>query len=173
MGILHTPLHLYPRIWNFFVELEPVLKQDPIVKIRLLAAVLAAAAATAADAAPSCKSLTVTSLAFGNYDVYSAAPTDSAGTIGYSCPPPTVPFVTIDAGLAFGSGTRRMARAGGGDFLAYEVYTDAARSLVWGAVPVPVPAGNGITVPYYARVFALQDVSVGSYSDTLIVTFNF
>ena len=36
-----------------------------------------------------------------------------------------------------------------------------------------VPTGNGVSVPYYARAFALQDVSMGSYSDTLIVTFNF
>lgn len=143
------------------------------MKIRLAAAALAVAAATAADAAPSCKNLTVSALAFGNYDVYNAAPTDSAGTIGYSCPPPTVPFVSIDAGLAFGNGTRRMTRAGGGQWLAYEVYFDAARTAVWGATPIAVPAGNALTVPYYARAFALQDVSVGAYSDTLIVTFNF
>ena len=45
--------------------------------------------------------------------------------------------------------------------------------MVWAATPIAVPAGNGVTVPFYARAFALQDVSVGSYSDTLIVTFNF
>lgn len=143
------------------------------MKLCLAAAALAVAAATAADAAPSCKSLTVSTLAFGNYDVYNAAPTDSAGTIGYSCPPPTVPFVSIDAGLAFGNGTRRMTLASGGEWLAYEVYFDAARTVVWGATPIAVPAGNALTVPYYARAFALQDVSVGAYSDTLIVTFNF
>jgi spore coat protein U-like protein len=140
---------------------------------RLLLAAAVAAAATAAEAAPSCKSLTVTALAFGNYNVYAAAPLDSAGTIGYSCPPPTVPFVSIDAGLAFGNGTRRMTRSGGGEWLAYEIFVDAARSVVWSSTPVGVPAGNVVTVPFYARAFALQDVSVGSYSDTLIVTFNF
>ncbi|MGZ6124013.1 MAG: Csu type fimbrial protein [Myxococcales bacterium] len=137
------------------------------------AAVIALTAAGAAEAAPSCKSISVTTLAFGNYDVYSAAPTDSAGTITYSCPPPTVPFVTIDAGLAFGNGTRRMTLAAGGDWLAYEVYADAARSVIWSSTPIGVPAGNGVSVPYYARAFAQQDVSVGIYSDTLIVTFNF
>ena len=50
---------------------------------------------------------------------------------------------------------------------------DAARSVVWSSTPVAVPAGNGVSVPFYARAFALQDVSVGSYTDTLIVTFNF
>ena len=130
-------------------------------------------AASAAQAAPSCKNLSVTALAFGNYDVYSAAPTDSSGTISYSCPPPALPTVTIDAGLAFGGGTRRMTATAGGDFLAYEVYVDAARTVVWSSTPISVPQGNNQTVPYYARAFAQQDISVGGYSDTLVVTFNF
>jgi spore coat protein U-like protein len=134
---------------------------------------LAAAAATSAQAAPTCKSISVTPLAFGNYDVYNAVPTDSAGTITYSCPPPTVPTVTIDAGLAFANGRRRMTRAPATDWLSYDIFVDAARTVGWGSTPVSVPAGNALTVPYYARVFAQQDVSVGSYSDTLVVTFNF
>ena len=137
------------------------------------AAVSLLAAASAARAAPSCKNITVTALAFGNYDVYAATPTDSAGTITYNCPPPTAPFISIDAGLAFGNGTRRMTLAAATDWLAYEIYFDAARTVVWSSTPIAVPAGNGVTVPYYARAFAQQDVSVGAYSDTLVVTFNF
>jgi spore coat protein U-like protein len=81
--------------------------------------------------------------------------------------------VTIDAGLAFGNGTRRMTLGAGADFLAYEVYVDSARTIVWSSTPVSVPAGNGATVPFFGRVFAQQDVSVGAYTDTLTVTFNF
>jgi spore coat protein U-like protein len=143
---------------------------------RLLAAAVisvAAVAAAPAQAAPSCKSLSVTAVVFGNYDVYNATPTDSAGTISYSCPPPTTPTVSIDNGLAFAGGRRRMALAAGTDWLGYDIFVDAARSTVWGATPVSVPAGNSATVPYYARIYALQDSAIGSYSDTLIVTFNF
>ena len=141
---------------------------------RLLAAAIAVCAALPASAAPSCKNITVTALAFGNYDVYAAAPTDSAGTISYSCPPPLVPLVTIDTGLAFGNGTRRMTLGAGLDFLAYEVYSDAARTQVWSStVPVTLPAGNASTYQFYARAFAQQDVSVGAYTDTLVITFNF
>jgi spore coat protein U-like protein len=144
------------------------------VKRRLAAAAaLAAAVTSSAQAAPSCKSISVTALAFGNYDVYNATPTDSAGTITYSCPPPTTPTVTIDAGLAFASGTRRMTLSTGTDWLSYDVFVDASRTTVWSSTPVSVAPGNGVTVPFYARVFAQQDVSVGSYSDTLVVTFNF
>ena len=131
------------------------------------------AAATGAGAAPSCKNITVTTLAFGNYDVYAAAPLDSAGTISYSCPPPTVPAVDISAGGSGSFSPRRMRQTAGTDTLAYNVYVDAARTTVWGSTPVPVTQGNNQTVQFYGRIFALQDVSVGPYSDTLVVTFNF
>ncbi len=149
------------------------MEQDEHVNRRLAAAAFAFLAAASARAAPSCKNITVSALAFGNYDVYNAVPTDSAGTIGYNCPPPTVPLVTIDTGLAFGNGTRRMTLSAGGDWLAYEVYVDGARTVVWSSTPVSVPASTAGSVPYYARIFAQQDVSVGAYTDTLVVTFNF
>jgi len=45
------------------------------------AAALVVCAASSAIAAPSCKSISVTPLAFGTYDVYNATPTDSAAVI--------------------------------------------------------------------------------------------
>src|SRR2546423_12849004 len=137
------------------------------------AAAFAAMVSSSAHAAPSCKNIPVTALAFGSYDVYNAVATDSAGTISYSCPPPTTPTVTIDAGLAFANGQRRMTLNPATDWLSYDIFVDAARTIVWSSTPVSVPPGNNRTVSYYARVFAQQDVSVGSYSDTLVVTFNF
>ncbi|HEY5676668.1 MAG TPA: spore coat U domain-containing protein [Myxococcales bacterium] len=139
---------------------------------RLLPLAMAICAALPARAAPSCHGISVTPLSFGAYNVYSAAPLDSAGTINYNCPPPAVPSVTIDLGLAFGNGRRRMAL--GSEFLEYEVYVDAARTTVWpSSHAIPVPQGNNSSVPFYGRVFPLQDVSVGTYTDTLVVTFNF
>ena len=106
--------------------------------------------------------------------MYATLPSDSSGTIGYSCPPPTIPTVTIDAGLAPSGGRRRMTRNPAGDFLSYDIFVDAARTVVWSpTTPVSVPAANAATVTYYARIYALQDASVGSYADTLTVTFNF
>ena len=140
------------------------------LRLIILAGTLAAAGAYAA---PSCHGISVTALAFGNYDVYAATPLDSAGTISYSCPPPAVPSVDISAGSANSYSPRRMQRnAGGPDTLAYNVYTDAARTKVW-ISGVAVPQGNGRAVSFYGRIFPLQDVSVGAYTDTLVVTFNF
>lgn len=139
----------------------------------LTVALVLVCAALPARAAPSCHGISVTPLAFGNYDVYSATALDSAGTISYNCPPPAVPSVTIDLGLSFGNGRRRMSSAAG-DFLEYEVYVNAARTTVWSSsTAVSVPQGNNGSVPFYGRIFPLQDVSVGAYTDTLVVTFNF
>jgi spore coat protein U-like protein len=145
---------------------------EPMSRLTLI--ILAAtAAATAAHAAPSCHGISVTSLAFGNYNVYSATPLDSAGTISYSCPPPAVPTVDMSAGGANSYSPRKMQRsAGGPDLLAYNIFVDAARTTVW-ISGVSVPSGNTLTVPFYGRIFPLQDVSVGAYTDTLVVTFNF
>lgn len=141
---------------------------------KLLLAAAVTCAALPARAVPSCHGISVTPLSFGSYDVYGAAPLDSAGTISYSCPPPAVPSVTIDLGLSFGNGRRRMALGLGSEFLEYEVYVDAARTAVWpSTTAIAVPQGNNSTIPFYGRVFPQQDVSVGTYTDTLVVTFNF
>src|SRR3954469_2454503 len=107
---------------------------------RLVALGIALCAALPARAAPSCHGISVTPLSFGSYDVYGAVPVDSAGTISYNCPPPATPAVTIDLGLAFGNGRRRMALGFGSEFLEYEVYVDAARTAVWSSSnPLSVP----------------------------------
>lgn len=126
----------------------------------------------AVRAAPSCHGLSATALSFPSYDVYATAAVTSSGTISYSCPPPAVPTVTIGYGL-HASGTQRGMLGPSGDLLLYQLCQDAACTTPWGLTPVSVPAGNTRSVPFYARVFAQQDVSVGSYSDTLTVTFNF
>ena len=173
MEVLHTSLPPHIRICKFFVEPERRVEQDEAVKRLFAAAAVAAAIALPAEAAPTCHSISVTPLAFGNYDVYNAAPVDSVGTISYSCPPPLFPTVTIDGGLAFAGGRRRMTLGAGVDFLSYDIYSDAARTTVWSSTPVFVLPLNNTSVDFYGRVFALQDVSAGSYTDTVVVTFNF
>ena len=131
-------------------------------------------AAAGARAAASCKNLGA-SLTFGpaGYNVYSPADVTQVGSITYSCPPPTAAVVSLSAS---GNGAYRPRQMiSGANTLNYEVYFDAALTIVWGvgADSHPVAAGNGATVPLYGRIFALQDAAVGTYSDTITVTFNF
>jgi spore coat protein U-like protein len=139
--------------------------------IAAVACVLAPAAAHAA----SCSNLSAT-LTFGPaaYDVYSTTDVTQAGSISYKCPPPLSPVVSLSASTNGAYRPRQMTS--GANTLDYDLYFDAAMTVVWGtgADSHPVPAGGGTqTVPLYGRIFSQQDAAVGAYSDTITVTFNF
>ena len=126
-----------------------------------------------------CTIVSVTSLAFGAYDVYAAAPVDSVGTINYDCAPANAPVgIALSAGNSGSFSPREMQS--GTNSLAYNIYVDAARTIVWTSTPVAGSSsgcqgqcGNGVYISYYGRVPAQQDAAVGAYSDTVTVTINF
>ncbi len=126
-----------------------------------------------------------TSLSFGNYNVFSGTPTDTTGTITVNCGRRVV-RATVTLGVSSTSGTfipRRMRRSAGTDVLNYNIYTDPARTTVFGdgtggtgdirpRRPPGPPANWSQTILTYGRIPPGQDVSVGTYSDTLSVTVN-
>jgi spore coat protein U-like protein len=145
------------------------------VSTRLLvcAAVLAAATGARADC-----TVSVGALAFGSYDVFAGAPTDSTATITYSCSgPATTPTLSIGTGVAGSFSPRRIKS--GVNALSYNLYVDAARTSVWGdgtggTSTVAASMGTGLTSTVYGRVFAGQTgAPAGSYLDTVVVTINF
>ena len=152
-------------------------------KAMTLASILAllAPAAAHAQGAPraSCRNITVSNLAFGAYNPFATAPLDSAGTISYDCPPPLRPEISMSRGwFASGYTNRYMRRFFPSDSLAYNIYLDAARTVVWGDGTVGTqvlhaPPGNNQTVSCYGRIEPGQDVSAGNYFDVVTVTFNF
>ena len=68
--------------------------------------------------------------------------------------------------------------SGPGDQLAYNLYLDAARTVVWGDgsggtsvyANARPPNNQWVTVTVYARVGSGQDVTVGSYTDSIVAT---
>lgn len=125
--------------------------------------------------------VTTTGLNFGAYDVFSAVPRDTTGTATVSCDenPPTDIIVSI--GPSAGSGgfnPRQMRRAGGSDLLGYNLYTTASMSTVWGDGSAGtsvislknVNRNRPVTTIIYGRIPDGQNVSVGSYAETLTVT---
>lgn len=131
--------------------------------------------APAAARAASCTSIGAT-LAFGPtpYNVYNVADTTQAGTVTYKCPPPLAPVVSLSASANGAYRPRQMTS--GANTLNYEIYFDAGMTVVWGVGvdSQPVPSAGGVTtVQMFGRIFAQQDAAVGTYSDTLTVTFNF
>ena len=154
------------------------MKKNTVLSFLALLPLLALA--PRADGQLNCKFTSVTGLNFGSYDVFSASPTKTTGTISYSCTRVGgVHFMKMDLSTGSGTYTTRTLRSGG-NVLNYNLYPDAVNSQVWGN-------GTGGTYEYsidpvdkqvdrltvYGTIPAGQDVGVGSYTDTITVTMNF
>ncbi len=122
-----------------------------------------------------------TGLNFGAYDVFAAPPQDTTGTVTVGCDrnPPT--DVTISIGASPTSGgfnPRQMRRTSGTDRLNYNLFTSSSMSTVWGngsagtstVLLRKVNRNRPVTTTIYGRIPSGQDVSVGSYAESLTVT---
>lgn len=134
-----------------------------------------------------------TPVAFGPYDALSATPLDGSGQVTVECRRTnTVAFVTTLGRGGAGSYSPR-AMSSGGNQLQYNLYTNAARTIVFGdgtGGTSSVQCFTGVTMngcigsnpsgqgrraflPFYGRIPAGQDVAAGNYLDTVQVTIVF
>ena len=123
------------------------------------------------------------SLSFGLYDALSAAPVTTSGNAVINCneiPPPTVTVQLGPSAVSGGYFPRRMRAATGGDVLDYNFYADSSASAVFGdgtggtvTRSLKVNKNQPWSVTFYGRIAPNQDVSAGSYADTLTITINF
>jgi spore coat protein U-like protein len=130
-----------------------------------------------ANVAPSCQLGTTPTLAFGT--LTPLANNDAQGSITWVC---TNGFNTVIKLGGGGSGNIGARAMGGAATLPYQLYTTAARTIVFGdgttGATVPV-SGVGYsspgTVTVYGRVLQ-ADAAVapnGNYNDTVVVTITF
>jgi spore coat protein U-like protein len=121
--------------------------------------------------------ITTTDLAFGDYDPLisnrsgAGSDLDSQASITVACTAGAAPIVWISPGTA----GRVMTGAGN---LSYELYSDAARSVVWPstsgtAFSFGTSSGDPQTRTVYGRIPRGQNVAVGAYTQTVTVTVNF
>jgi spore coat protein U-like protein len=121
-------------------------------------------------------------LAFGNYDPLSVLPTAGTTTVTVTCSL----LAPYSIGLAIGTNgaainNRKMKITGGGtDLLQYGLYRDLLHTLNWGVTTglggdVLNLVGTGLAVgtTVFGVIAAGQNVSVGSYTDTITVTITF
>lgn len=111
----------------------------------------------------------------GNYDPFAtSAATSGPGKVTVRCTKGGAYTLTLDNGSnEGGTGTRRMI--GGSEFLTYELYSDLGATNAWSA-PLTVSAAKGMAGDDHvvvAKVPVGQDVSVGSYTDTVTATIDF
>lgn len=126
--------------------------------------------------------VSATGVSFGAYDVFSATPLDSTGSVTVSCDEVPPPDVVIAIGPSAGSGgfnPRQMRHASRPDRLGYNLFTDASRSAVWGdgtggtrTVFLKNVKRNKppVVTTIYGRIPPGQNVPAGSYADTLTAT---
>lgn len=140
-------------------------------------------AACSARAVAVC-TVAATSVAFGIYSPSSGAPLDSTATIAVTCITvlPTAETYTIKLSTG-GAGSYARTLSSGSNHLSYNLYTDSARSVIWGdgtggtsyqtfsgTLPTGITVTNYTT---YGRMPAQQNAQVGVYTDAIIVTVNF
>lgn len=119
-----------------------------------------------------------TPLTFGNYDIAGTAVSISS-TVAVTCTGSS--SYTVALGVGSGSGasfaTRKMTY--GAETLNYSIFTDAARTTVWGdgTSGSSTVAGTGTlgatTHTAYGTIPAAQSVNAGVYTDTVTVTLNY
>jgi spore coat protein U-like protein len=119
-------------------------------------------------------SVNATGVTFGNYDPFSNQNLDGTGNVGITCDAATPYSITLSAGTGSYL-TRTMAN--GAHLLAYNLYTDATRTTVWGDGTASTAAVNGsgasVNHTVYGRIPARQNVQVGTYADAITVVVNF
>lgn len=147
--------------------------------VRRLAAVSALLLGWASGAEGAC-TLSVTSVAFGTYDVFQTSPTDSTGTITYRCGNSDKDIrITISDGSS-GSMAERTLR-NGSEALGYNLFATAGFGQVWGDGTGGTwtyfehnpPNTTNVVLTVYGRIPSGQDVGVGTYSDTVVVTLEY
>jgi len=123
---------------------------------------------------PSC-TINATDLDFGVKGVLSTAITGQS-SLGVTCTQGASWSVVLDGGAAGNSAARKMASAAG-DTVTYNLYRDAARTLVWGSSIAQQATGTGTgasqNLPVYGSVPVQTTPRPGVYSDRVVATIRY
>jgi spore coat protein U-like protein len=137
-----------------------------------------------ACAAPSC-TITSTAITFSTYDPLSSTALASTGTLGFSCTSGVLTggdnfTISLSTGSS-GTYTTRTMKSGI-KILNYNLYTTVSDTTVWGngtagtaTVTAHYSANNAppVNVTVYALIPAMQNVTAGSYTDSIVATVTF
>ena len=139
----------------------------------------AAVCALLSQAALAACTISATAVSFGGYDVFAATPNNNGvGSMNIVCTKgKSPPFaVRLSTGQSNSYASRLMNS--GADSMNYNLYTSAARTVVWGdgtgGSSVMTAAERSTTaLSIFGQIPAGQDAAVGAYSDsiTAMVTF--
>lgn len=114
-------------------------------------------------------SLSAPGVAFGGYDPLNGADREGTGNINVSCDG----VVTYSIALSTGAGSySARSMSNGVSQMQYNLYTDTLRSNVWGdgSGGTSTVSGTGGDHAVYGLIPGGQNVTVGTYTDTVTVT---
>jgi spore coat protein U-like protein len=119
-------------------------------------------------------------VAFGSVNTLSGGNVDATGGVTVTCTNGTPWAAAASAGTGSGASMATRKMVSGANTLNYTLYTNAARTSVWGdgtastATVANTGTGSSQTFTVYGRVMSGQaSVSAGSYSDTVSVTISY
>lgn len=123
-------------------------------------------------------SVTAANLAFGTYNPLAPGATTATTTVSVQCTLLSAYTIGLNAGTGTGATVSARKMTKGADTLDYSLYQDPAHALVWGetiATDTVAGVGTGLaqTVTVYGQIPASQNVNVGAYTDTIIVSVNY
>jgi spore coat protein U-like protein len=123
--------------------------------------------------------ISTTPVSFGSYDVFASTPTDTTGTVSFTCNGNADVTITLSKGGSSTFNPRTLN--GGADTLNYNLFRDAARTTIWGdgtgstatytLLNTPNNTAQNLTI--YGRIPAAQDVRAGTYTDSVTVNIDF
>ncbi|HEY5723495.1 MAG TPA: spore coat U domain-containing protein [Allosphingosinicella sp.] len=156
----------------------------------ILAATFAAVPASAADANSSLDvnatvsancTVSTSAVAFGNVDVTSGQSVQGTGSVSVTCTNGTAWTAAADAGAGSGADLAIRKMANGANLLNYSLFTDSARTQLWGdgfegatATFSDTGTGTAQAKTVYGLIPAGQTgVPAGEYADTVQVTVSY
>ena len=111
-------------------------------------------------------------LTYDPIDTHRLVPRDVDAPLDIFCTRGTQATVSLDNGLNFATPWRRMSGPGG--LLPFQLYTTAARTIIWNAANTvtltSVSKNTTMGFRIYGRIPAAQDVGTGAYQDTIRAT---
>lgn len=132
-----------------------------------------------AEIASTCNTVTATALDFGQYDPISGSVKDASSEIDVTCTNGTSFQIYLNGGVNGNITQRKLKADNSTDTLDYNLYTDAARSTVWGddntgSSVADTGTGSAVKKYVYGRIAASQTgSSTDTYADTITVTVDY
>lgn len=132
-----------------------------------------------ANVVPGC-TISASTLAFGS--AYTgAAVLNGTATVSYQCANGSTATIGAGNGLNYVSPARRMVRTTTPlDYINYYLYVDSNRTQAWGTTASSssylfnvTGTGSAATITVYGQIPASQNVNIGNYTDTVVMTITF